>query len=810
VSALRRGVVALLVPALCAAAVALVTPAQAAPGNTSMQSIGVPVMLVVDTSGSMAELDPRGTTKIEGAKTALLQLLDALPLGSRIGMRTYPADGGDCGSGRRDVILGVRDPSVMSAQVRALQADGGTPTAEALRAAAEDLRAAGHRAATIVLVSDGESTCDPPCDVAKELAAQNFQVTVNTVGFQIDAAGAQELQCIADATGGSYTDVADSAALIDELSASQAASLDLDLSYSPQYSPADAAEIAITATIRNNSDVLAQNVRASLVFDVDASAGSPTVLQPLRTLGNVSGGGETRVRWVVYPALSSDQQTGELRFTVTTTSRYVTPVMQQGAVTLQPATLDDAAPWVRDAERVVVLGDSYSSGEGAGSYRDAEDGTRGCHRSPNAYGEQLYAGTETEVINLACSGAVIRDYGERQSGRNVDPQENQLAAVGDHDLVLLTMGGNDIGFSEIIKNCVLGSSCAGQVRCAPNGAVRLVLGCSGAREHGPAQWQELIEAVHTELVEWYDEVLGDTDGAPVVVLPYVNVVPGGDVSTGCGGTSAFLMDFSQTELQLVQWLVAELNRQIEAAVDEVDDPRLYFADEVVHALQPAHTLCSEERWVVGLPDRGNDALSGLNGSEKQELVHPTAEGHAAIARALVRWSNTVEPPPARPSGDGSLLTWARDRLGGLAGGVTGLLGGSTAVDLQDAADPISVPAGSTVVISTAGYAPGSQVLIIVRSQPRALASVTADDEGRVSAEVTLPDDLSRGDHLLVAQGFTDEGEYLLTGNPVEVARMSPWGGLGITGIGALLLMAGVLLLRAGRRLTARRAAGAVQ
>lgn len=802
-SGVRRGVVALMALAMSVTVLALTPSAQAAPAD-AVQSVGVPVMLVVDTSGSMADPDPRGTTKIEGAKTALLQLLDALPKGSRMGMRTYPADGGDCGPGRADFQLGIRDPSTMSAEVRALQAAGGTPTAESLRAAADDLRAAGYRAATIVLISDGQSTCQPPCDVAEELAAQNFDVTVNTVGFQIDAAGAQELQCIADATGGSYTDVEDSTALISQLSASQAASLGLSLDYSPVYTPADAAQLSITATIRNDSDVLAQNVRASLVFDVDASAGSPTVLQPLRTLGNVAGGEETEVRWDVYPALSSDQQTGELNFTVTTTSRYVTPVSLDGTVTLQPVTIEDAAPWLRDVEKAVILGDSYSSGEGSGNYRDDEDGTKGCHRSPNTYGEQLFANTETEVVNLACSGAVIRDYEERQKDRNVDAQQDQLAGQSDYDLVLLTMGGNDIGFSEIIKNCVFGSDCAGEVRCAP--IIGFALDClgMGTLKYAPYQWQKLLEGLNDSLVDWYRQVLSDTRGAPVVVLPYVNVVPDGNVSTGCSGTNAFGRDFSQVELKQVQWLVGELNRQIEAAVEEVGSKRLYFADDVESALQPAHTLCSEQRWAVGLPDRGS--LIGLPAEKMQELVHPTAEGHAAIARALIRWSNTVEAPP-EPTGGGGLAGWARDRVGDLAGGLTRLLGGSTAIDLQRATtDPISVPAGSTVVLDTTGYAPGSQVIITVRSTPQALASVTADDEGRISADVVLPADLPRGEHVLVAQGFTEKGEYLLTGSPLEVGRSSPWGGVLLAFLGALLLGGGVLLLRSARRFDRGRAA----
>ncbi|MDA2989736.1 MAG: hypothetical protein O2815_11730 [Actinomycetota bacterium] len=65
---------------------------------------------------------------------------------------------------------------------------------------------------TVVLVSDGLSSCDDPCFVAQELdpvTDWNFIA----IGFDLLGDGAEELRCIADVTGGRYLSAADGAEL---------------------------------------------------------------------------------------------------------------------------------------------------------------------------------------------------------------------------------------------------------------------------------------------------------------------------------------------------------------------------------------------------------------------------------------------------------------------------------------------------------------------------------------------------------------------------------------------------------------------
>ena len=129
---------------------------------------------------------------------------------------------------------------------------GDTPTALALRDAVADLQSLGFTDGTIVLVSDGESNCnEDPCDAAKEAAASGFQLTVNTVGFNISDAGKTELQCIANATEGTYTTVDDAAQLGHALAEASRPRLDMTLDYPTGQVPVTETDLSITATIVN-------------------------------------------------------------------------------------------------------------------------------------------------------------------------------------------------------------------------------------------------------------------------------------------------------------------------------------------------------------------------------------------------------------------------------------------------------------------------------------------------------------------------------------------------------------------------------
>lgn len=107
---------------------------------------------------------------------------------------------------------------------------------------------------------------------------------------------------------------------------------------------------------------------------------------------------------------------------------------------------------------VVTLGDSYASGVGAASYYPDTVGK--CWRSPNSYSERIVAGLRIHSVrvnfsNVSCGGATIRDLRQPYNGVvQVD------ALRFNTDVVFLTVGGNDIGFGDTVKQC-LAADCSG-------------------------------------------------------------------------------------------------------------------------------------------------------------------------------------------------------------------------------------------------------------------------------------------------------------------------------------------------------------
>ncbi|HEX5565400.1 MAG TPA: VWA domain-containing protein, partial [Streptomyces sp.] len=214
----RGALVALVSVALTAppAAAAPSVPRAVADGNGSL-------VMVLDSSGSMAEDDGSGSTRIESARRAVGTVVDALPDGYPTGLRVY---GADRSSGCTDTRL-VRpveplDRAAMKRAVEKVEPRGDTPIGLALRKAAEDLPEVpegswGRR--TILLVSDGEDTCGAPepCEVAGELAGQGVDLRIDAIGFQVRGKAREQLECIARAGHGSYYDAPDADALARQL-----------------------------------------------------------------------------------------------------------------------------------------------------------------------------------------------------------------------------------------------------------------------------------------------------------------------------------------------------------------------------------------------------------------------------------------------------------------------------------------------------------------------------------------------------------------------------------------------------------------
>jgi hypothetical protein len=103
---------------------------------------------------------------------------------------------------------------------------------------------------------------------------------------------------------------------------------------------------------------------------------------------------------------------------------------------------------------ILVMGDSYSAGNGAGSYTKPS----GCYRSSKDYAA-LYVDALTHppynqtatLTNVACSGDTTNGFFATENH-----QPPQINAVNQsYGLILLTTGGDDVDFADIVEQCLV-------------------------------------------------------------------------------------------------------------------------------------------------------------------------------------------------------------------------------------------------------------------------------------------------------------------------------------------------------------------
>jgi lysophospholipase L1-like esterase len=219
-----------------------------------------------------------------------------------------------------------------------------------------------------------------------------------------------------------------------------------------------------------------------------------------------------------------------------------------------------------------ALGDSYSSGLGAGNYGSSGS----CDRSSGAYG-QLWANANSPSVFdfAACSGARTTDV--------VSTQAPTLSSST--TLVSITIGGNDVGFSSVMETCVLEStsSCVSAVNSAE----------SQANSTLPGELDNALNAIAAH-----------APNARVVVLDYPELYDLSKSSTCIG--------LSTTDRVALNQAADILDGQIQAAAARHGD---VFAD--VRSAFSGHEICDGSSWL--------HSVDWLNISDS---YHPTASGQS--------------------------------------------------------------------------------------------------------------------------------------------------------------------------------------
>jgi lysophospholipase L1-like esterase len=251
---------------------------------------------------------------------------------------------------------------------------------------------------------------------------------------------------------------------------------------------------------------------------------------------------------------------------------------------LPPSTAAAGTPAPPAPGAYAALGDSFSSGEGTFDYDPAAE-AQACHRGPDAWPRFLRrrAPFITRILHTACTGA------------RTSTVLSQLPATPDPDVlyVSLTLGGNDVGFSRIVRDCFVGSCYTRETR-----------------ERIIPRLAALTQALTTTV---YPAIEAAFPNARIAHVGYPQMTPDpGDPLVGCPWLTT-------REQQGGADLAFAVNRAIRIAAET--DPRVEYAD-VTDALE-GHELCSADPWVV--------PISVLGGSERG---HPTDPGQRAIGRAV--------------------------------------------------------------------------------------------------------------------------------------------------------------------------------
>jgi hypothetical protein len=186
---------------------------------------------ILDGSGSMnAELPGSGTTKLVVAKEVMTELVPQVPPEVNGALwiygHRYPQDPKEesCKDIEQVFAMGPVDAGAYTQKINAVTALGYTPISDSIEQAARDLPAGDLN--SIILVSDGEETCEgDPCALAEALKASDAEVTIHVVGYAVEEVAREQLECIAQVSGGTYHDAQDAEGLLQALKEAMAATV---------------------------------------------------------------------------------------------------------------------------------------------------------------------------------------------------------------------------------------------------------------------------------------------------------------------------------------------------------------------------------------------------------------------------------------------------------------------------------------------------------------------------------------------------------------------------------------------------------
>ena len=262
----------------------------------------------------------------------------------------------------------------------------------------------------------------------------------------------------------------------------------------------------------------------------------------------------------------------------------------------------------------VALGDSYTSGPKIPN----QNGTpAGCDRSDHNYPALIAHDLKLKAADfhdVSCSGATIANLTTPQTTDNgTNPAQLSVLSPATR-LVTLGIGGNDIDFATLIRQCVK----VGVVSNLLSRIADISVGAPCRREHvtaGTDTIQQKIQTASSRLSGALVQIRRQAPRARIYIVGYPAILP--DRGTDCARPMGLATGDVTYLRQEVQQLNAALHQQALAA-------GIGYVDTYTPSI--GHDACSPQntRWIEPLLPRV-PAIS----------VHPNQRGELGIARAVL-------------------------------------------------------------------------------------------------------------------------------------------------------------------------------
>lgn len=312
------------------------------------------------------------------------------------------------------------------------------------------------------------------------------------------------------------------------------------------------------------------------------------------------------------------------------------------------------------------MGDSYSSGEGIepfyGQEKDLEDKVKDedwlAHRSEKSWPGLLtlhdldgkmadykdtywyfkaISGATTDNLkykitkeydkggSLIPIGNIIKRFGNTKGEVNLSPELDVFDELGDNaaDFITITIGGNDVDFTGIIKKCMLEIS---------------FININGLNEKFRKTWDDFSAKGGTKdkILDAYKTIQERAgDEANIIVVGYPKLLS----REKRNFTGLF---FSKSEINEVNSNVSQFNRALETIVKNCRDDGMNICFVSVEDEFSGHEAYSNEPYIneVILGTRSQDLKTWQLSS--QYSVHPNEEGAKAYARCVQAKIDEIE------------------------------------------------------------------------------------------------------------------------------------------------------------------------